>query len=194
MTHRDGWGETLAGTYDADDADVFSPEVLGPTITFLAELAAGRPVLEFAAGTGRVTLPPGEFGLVYLVYNTISNLLTQDEQAACFANAATHLRPGGHLVVEVFVPQLRRLPLGERFVPFHDGDRHMGVDEYDVVEQRLVSHHAIPGRRCVTSQHRYAWPAEFDSMARLAGIERRGCWADQQRTPFTADRTSHVSV
>ena len=236
MTQRDGWDETVAASYDADDADMFSPEVLGPTITFLAGLAAGRPVLEFAAGTGRVTLPlaatgldvsaielsepmaarlrakpgaeqidltigdmavtrvPGEFGLVYLVYNTISNLLSQDEQAACFANAAAHLRPGGHFVVEVFVPQLRRLPLGERIDAFHIGDRHMGVDEYDVVEQRLVSHHAFPGRRFVTSQHRYAWPAEYDLMARLAGLERRERWADWHRTPFTADSTSHVSV
>lgn len=236
MTERDPWDETVAVSYDADDAVMFSPEVLDPTVAFLAELAAGRPALEFAAGTGRVALPlaatglsvsaielsepmaarlvakpeadridltigdmavtrvPGEFGLVYLVYNTITNLLTQDAQVECFRNAAAHLAPGGHFVIEVFVPQLRRLPPGQRFVPFDVSDRHMGVDEYDVVDQQLVSHHAVAGRRFTSSRHRYAWPAEYDLMARLAGLEPHGRWADWQRTPFTAESTSHVSV
>ncbi|MCB0998564.1 MAG: class I SAM-dependent methyltransferase [Acidimicrobiales bacterium] len=236
MGDRDPWGEATAASYDADDAEMFSPSVLGPTVDFLAHLAGGRRALEFAAGTGRVTLPlaatgvdvaaielseamaarlrakpgaerielvvgdmattrvPGEFGLVYLVYNTISNLLTQDEQVACFANAAAHLVPGGHFVIEVFVPQLRRLPPGERFVPFHVGDHHIGVDEYDVLTQRLVSHHAMPARPFATSHHRWAFPAEYDLMARLAGLQLHGRWADWSRSPFTADSASHVSV
>ncbi|MFN8022414.1 MAG: class I SAM-dependent methyltransferase [Acidimicrobiales bacterium] len=232
----DVWGERTAATYDEDDAAMFSPDVLGPTIELLVELAAGRRVLEFAAGTGRVTLPlaatgidvsaielsepmaarlrakpggdrvdltigdmattrvPGEFGLVYLVYNTISNLLTQDAQVACFANAAAHLAPGGCFVIEVFVPELRRLPVGERLVAFDSTHGHIGVDEYDVVEQRLVSNHAFPGRPFRRSHHRYAWPAEYDLMARLAGLELRERWADWDRSPFTADSRSHVTV
>lgn len=226
----------MAATYDEDDADMFAPDVLGPTVACLADLAAGRPALEFAAGTGRVTLPlaatgvrvsaielsapmaerlrakpgaeaidltlgdmahtrvPGEFGLVYVVYNTISNLLTQDEQVACFANAAAHLSPGGRFAVEVFVPQLRRLPPSERLVAFETTDAHVGVDEYDVLSQRLTSHHARPGRPFVRSHHRYAWPAELDLMARLAGMTLEHRWADWHRSPFTADSPSHVSV
>jgi hypothetical protein len=139
----------------------------------------------------------GVFGLVYLVYNTITNLLTQDEQVACFRNAAAHLDVGGHFVVEVFVPALRRLPEGERFVAFDVSDRHVGVDEYDVVNQRLTSHHywTADGRpEIFSSPHRYAWPTEYDLMARMAGLTLRSRWSDWQRTPFTADSKSHVSV
>lgn len=231
--------ERIARTYDADDAAMFAPEVLGPTVEFLAGLAGGRRALEFAIGTGRVGLAlseagidvagielstamvrrlqakpgaervpvtigdmattrvEGTFGLVYLVYNTISNLLSQDEQVACFCNAAAHLDVGGHFVIEVFVPALRRLPLGERFVAFDVSDGHIGVDEYDVVRQRLVSHHAVTsnGRGEVfESPHRYAWPAEYDLMARIAGLTLVERWGDWRRTPFAADSDSHVSV
>lgn len=232
----DPWGEDTAATYDTDDAAMFSDEVLGPTVALLAELAAGRPALEFAAGTGRVALAlaasgvdvsgielsesmtarlrvkpgservpitigdmattrvPGEFGLVYLVYNTITNLLTQEEQVACFANAAAHLEPGGCFLIEVFVPRLRHLPPGNTLVAYEVTDSHVGVDEYDVLAQRLVSHHALPGRPFARSHHRYAWPAEYDLMARLAGLEPHARWADWGRRPFTADSASHVSV
>ena len=139
----------------------------------------------------------GSFDLVYLVYNTITNLLDQDRQVDCFTNAATHLRPGGHFVIETFVPALRRLPPGERFVPFEVGPDRIGVDEYDVVGQRLTSHHhrlSDRGAGVFRSEHRYAWPAEYDLMARLAGLEPAGRWADWNRNPFTADSGSHVSV
>lgn len=229
--------QRIASTYDADDAKMFSSEVLGPTVDFLASLADGRRALEFAIGTGRVGLPlsergvdvagielsramvaqltgkpgservpvtigdmstarvEGTFGLVYLVYNTITNLLTQTQQVECFRNAAAHLDVGGHFVVEVHVPDLRRLPLGQRLVASQLSDHHVGVDEYDVVNQTLVSHHRRTGRAdSFRSTHRYAWPAEFDLMARLAGMELVERWADWQRTPFTADSPSHVSV
>jgi hypothetical protein len=137
---------------------------------------------------------PGEFGLVYLVYNTITNLLTQDEQVDCFANAAAHLVPGGYFLIEVFVPRLRHLPPGNTLVAYEVADDHVGVDEYDVLAQRLVSHHALPGRPFARSHHRYAWPAEYDLMARLAGLEPHARWADWHRRPFTADSPSHVSV
>jgi len=140
--------------------------------------------------------PPRSAPLVYLVYNTITNLLTQDEQVACFCNAAAHLDIGGHFVVEVFVPALRRLPIGEKLVPFDVSDGHVGVDEYDVVK-RLISHHyrSSDGRAEIfDSPHRYAWPAEYDLMARIAGLTLRERWGDWNRTPFTADSTSHVSV
>ena len=139
----------------------------------------------------------GSFGLVFLVFNTITNLLTQSEQVACFRNAAAHLAPGGHFVVETFVPQLQRLDRGERFVPFDVTDGHIGIDEYDVVAQRLVSHHYwIEDGDAATfdSHHRYAWPAEYDLMARLAGMTLTHRWADWTRAPFDSDSESHVSV
>jgi len=229
----------VALTYDADAAEMFGDDVLGPTVQRLAELAAGGPALEFAIGTGRVALPlaaagvevhgieyspamatqmrakqggaaipvvlgdmattrvDGVFALVYLVFNTIMNLTTQDAQVACFANAAAHLRPGGCFVVEVMVPQLQRLAAGERFVPFSVTDDHIGIDEYDVVTQRLVSHHVTSAADWVTRQSipfRYAWPAELDLMARMAGMHLEARHADWAGGPFTATSPSHVSV
>lgn len=139
----------------------------------------------------------GTFGLVYLVFNTITNLLTQDAQVACFENAAAHLEPRGCFVVETFVPALQRLPFGERLVPFDVSPSHIGIDEYDVAEQVLVSHHVsvrADGTTRSSGRFRYAWPAEYDLMARIAGMHRRDRWADWHRAPFTNTSTSHVSV
>jgi SAM-dependent methyltransferase len=138
---------------------------------------AGIPV---AFGDFATTSVGGDVTLVYLVFNTIMNLTTQDAQVACFRNAAAHLRAGGAFVVEVMVPELRRLPPGERRV---------GIDEYDVVNQGLVSHHEH-----VSVPFRYVWPAELDLMARLAGMTLRERWADWRRSPFTDESTAHVSV
>jgi SAM-dependent methyltransferase len=140
----------------------------------------------------------GSFALVYLVYNTISNLLTQAEQVRCFRNAAAHLTPGGRFVIELTVPDLRGLPPGHDASVFHSAPGYVGVDTYDVVHQHLVSHHFRFGEgrqaRVTRSPHRYVWPAELDLMAELAGfaLERRdGDWSGG---PFTADSRSHVSV
>jgi hypothetical protein len=140
---------------------------------------------------------PGDFRLVYLVFNTVTNLLTQQEQVACFRNAARHLEPGGRFVVEVFVPDLRRLPPGETARPFDVRDDHLGFDTFDLVNQRLVSHHYWFDQGAVRrfqSPHRFVWPSELDLMAQLAGLELRERWADWHESPFTADSRSHVSV
>ena len=142
----------------------------------------------------------GAFRLVYLVFNTVTNVATQEEQVACFRNAAAHLEPGGTFVVEVFVPQLRRLPPGERIRAFDLSEGHVGFDEYaDFVGQRLCSHHywigmSEPSDRMFSSWHRYVWPSELDLMARLAGLTLRERWQDFARTPFTDESESHVSV
>jgi SAM-dependent methyltransferase len=139
----------------------------------------------------------GTFSLVYLLRNTITNLTSQDEQVECFRNAAEHLDPGGVFVIENFVPELRRLPPGETTHVFTATSTHVGVDEYDVVDQIDVSRHwwVVEGElRTFTSPHRYVWPAELDLMARLAGMVLRERWGGWQREPFTADCRSHISV
>ncbi len=153
------------------------------------------PVVVGDMATARV---PGEFSLVYLVFNTIANLLTQDEQVACFRNAARHLLPGGRFVVELWVPELRRLPPGSDALVFHSGPGYLGVDTYDVLEQQVVSHHVRVGdgreARVGRTPHRYVWPAELDLMAQLAGMTLESRHADWAGAPFTADSPSHVSV
>ena len=140
----------------------------------------------------------GDFTLVYLVFNTISNLLTQDEQVACFRNAAGHLRPGGRFVVELGVPDLQQLPPGRAGVVFTSEPGYMGVDTYDVLNQHLVSHHFRFGddrqATLFRSPHRYIWPAEMDLMGRLAGLQLESRHADWIGSPFTAQSPSHVSV
>lgn len=155
--------------------------------------------LPVVLGDMATTVVPGEFALVYLVYNTISNLLTQDEQVECFRNAARHLAPGGRFVIELGIPPLRSLPLGQVAVPFDLSEQHLGFDTFDLVEQLLVSNHftrdAEDGRyRRDNSRHRYAWPAELDLMARIAGLEQERRVADWDGTPFTQDSPKHISV
>jgi len=234
------WGADIAEVYDATARDMYAPEVLGPTVDLLAELAGGGPALELAIGTGRVGLalsaqgttvhgielsPPmveqlrrkpgagavevtigdmattrvaGDFTLVYLVYNTITNLTTQQEQVAVFKNAAAHLVPGGCFVIELVVPQVRRLPPGELARVFTLEDGHVGVETFDdPLTQISWCHHwmTVDGR---TVQHsapyRYVWPAELDLMAQLAGLRVRDRWADWDRSPFQPDSPSQVVV
>ena len=141
---------------------------------------------------------PGAFTLVYLVYNTISNLLTQSEQVACFRNAARHLTPGGRFVIELWVPELRKLPPGQQATVWHSEPGYLGLDTYDVLHQQVVSHHFhfddSTQARLFRSPHRYIWPAELDLMAQLAGFELESRNADWSGAEFTADSRSHVSV
>ncbi|HEY6932644.1 MAG TPA: class I SAM-dependent methyltransferase [Marmoricola sp.] len=154
--------------------------------------------LPVVVGDMATTVVPGEFSLVYLVFNTLGNLRTQDEQVQCFRNAARHLRSGGRFVVEIMVPPLRLLPPGQQAVPFDVSDDHVGFDTLDVVSQQATSHHYYPAgdgtARYGLHHFRYVWPSECDLMARLAGMELEGRFADWHRNPFTAESESHVSV
>ncbi|WP_182879167.1 class I SAM-dependent methyltransferase [Microbispora sp. H10949] len=240
MRQEQIWDAEAAGRYDTPGRGMFAPEVLGPAVDRLTELAGDGRALEFAIGTGRVAVPlagrgvpvtgielsppmieqlrtkadeaaipvivgdmatavaPGEYTLVYLVYNTISNLLTQAEQVACFRNAARHLVPGGRFVIELWVPELRALPSGRQAVVWHSEPGYIGLDTYDVLRQHLVSHHfTFDESRQATlfrSPHRYIWPAELDLMAQLAGFELESRHADWAGAEFTAESPSHVSV
>jgi SAM-dependent methyltransferase len=141
---------------------------------------------------------PAKYTLVYLVFNTISNLLTQAEQVACFRNAARHLLPGGRFVIELWVPELRKLPPGQQAVVFQAEPGYIGLDTYDPLRQQVVSHHIWfdDGKqaRVFRSPHRYIWPAELDLMAQLAGFELETRHADWIGAQFTAESRSHVSV
>lgn len=143
------------------------------------------------------TTVEGRFSLAYLVFNTITNLTSQDEQVTCFGNVAAHLEPAGRFVVEVFVPILQRLPPGETTRIFHTSPTGLSYDEYDVTTQQMYSHHyTFDGDRYRLSSipFRYVWPSELDLMARIAGLRLVERWADWRRAPFTSDSPSHVSV
>ena len=150
-----------------------------------------------AIGDFATTRVDGVFTLAYLVRNTITNLTTQEEQVACFRNAAAHLEPGGCFVIENYIPELRRLPPGQSIYPFIVTPAHLGFEEYDVASQIAYSHHywVADGQVEIRSTpHRYVWPSELDLMAQLAGMTLRERWTDWNREPFTSDSRSHVSV
>lgn len=220
---------------------MFAPDVLGPAVERLAELAEGGRALEFAIGTGRVAVPlaeravpvagielsqpmidqlrskadesaipvvvgdmtsaraPGTYRLVYLVYNTISNVLTQEAQIECFRNAARHLEPGGRFVIELWIPELPQRPPAAQAVVFHTEPGYIGLDTFDVARQQIVSHHFrfdADGDQAHLSRspHRYIWPSELDLMAQIAGFELESRHADWSGGEFNAASSSHVSV
>jgi SAM-dependent methyltransferase len=157
----------------------------------VAQLRKKMDEIQIEIGDMTTTRVDGTFLLAYIVFNSINNVTTQDGQIAVFANAAAHLEPGGHFVVEVGVQNRQRLEV------FDLSDTHVGVDELDFDTQRLVSHHfsLVDGEwRRLSVPFRSVSPTELDLMARLAGMELRERWADWDRSPFTADSTKHVSV
>ncbi|MFG2105657.1 class I SAM-dependent methyltransferase [Micromonospora chersina] len=159
---------------------------------------ADEATIPVVVGDMATATAPGDYTLVYLVYNTISNLLDQAEQVACFRNAARHLRPGGRFVIELWVPELRKLPPGQQAMVWCAEPGYIGLDTYDVLRQQVVSHHFRFGEgreaRLGRSPHRYIWPAELDLMGQLAGFELEARHADWSGAEFTAESRSHVSV
>jgi hypothetical protein len=157
----------------------------------------GGEEIGLTIGDFATTTVEGTFSVAYLVFNTISNLTTQAAQVACFRNVAAQLEPGGCFVIEVGVPGLQRLPPGETIRAFHVSESGWGLDEYDVAIQGLTSHHfeLVDGRlERLSVPFRYAWPAEFDLMAQLAGMRLRERWSGWKREPFTSESRKHVSV
>ena len=157
----------------------------------------GADNIDVTIGDFATTRVSGTFRLAYLVYNTIENLTTQDEQVECFRNAAAHLERSGCFVIEVEVPALQRLPPGETVRAFTVSPTRLGFDEYDIAAQGLVSHHywVVDGQlEIFSAPYRYVWPSELDLMARLAGMTLRERWSGWKREPFTSDSTTHVSV
>jgi SAM-dependent methyltransferase len=156
------------------------------------------PRLPVTIGDMATTQVPGRYSLVYLVFNSISNLRTQAEQVECFRNAARHLRPGGRFVVELWVPPIRRLPPGQHAAPMKLDGNHLVFDTYDLATQQCTSHHYLHRANGTIDYYqgnfRYIWPAECDLMAQLAGMTLESRHADWLSTPFTSASESHVSV
>jgi SAM-dependent methyltransferase len=157
----------------------------------------GAEEIDVAIGDFATTRVDGTFSLAYLVFNTINNLTSQDEQVACFENVAAHLEPGGCFVIEVGVPGLRTLPPGKTHQVFAFDEGHIGIDEYDPPNHGLISHHLFPAGEqweLRSIPFRYVWPAELDLMGRIAGMTLRERWSGWRREPFTSESTKHVSV
>ncbi len=171
---------------------------LSPDMVAQLRAKPGGDGIPVTLGDMTTTRVEGAFRLVYLVYNTIGNVETQDRQIACFENAAAHLEPGGCFVIEMMVPDLRRLVPGHDAVVGAHAPGYVCYDRYDdLVAQHAVSHHFFAdesGGREVQTPWRYVWPSELDLMARLVGLELTSRWADWNRSPFTGDSPSHVSV
>jgi len=170
---------------------------LSPDMVEQLRAKSGAEAVDVTIGDIANTRVSGTFNLVYLVWNTITNLLTQDAQVQCFQNAADHLGPGGSFVIEVYVPELRRLPPGERFHTFDATATHVGIEEYDTATQIAYSHHYFldDGQMEFSSApYRYVWPSELDLMARLAGMSLRERWSTWHRDPFTHESRRHISV
>jgi SAM-dependent methyltransferase len=139
----------------------------------------------------------GGFSVAYLVFNTIMNLTSQEAQVACFRNIAAHLEPGGCFVIEVMMPQLRRLPAGQTVVPYQVSPTGWAFDIYDVATQATSSNYVsvVDGRGEYKSvPFRYVWPSELDLMAQLAGLRLRERWEGWKREPFTHESDKHVSI
>jgi SAM-dependent methyltransferase len=172
-------------------------ELSAPMVAQLRRKVA-ETALPVVIGDMAATTVPGEFSLVYVVWNSISNLRSQAEQVACFRNAAAHLSPGGHFVIELWVPPVRRTALGEQGVVASRSDEHLVVDTYDLTTQESVSHHYWTepdgSTRYGSGHFRYLWPSECDLMAQLAGLELEDRFADWSGSPFTSDSESHVSI
>ena len=170
---------------------------LSPAMITQLHTQAGAEKIGVTLGDFATATVEGTFSVVYLLRNTITNLTSQNEQVECFRNAATHLEPGGTFVIENYVPELRRIPPDENTHVFTATPTHIGVGEYDVVNQIEVSRHwwLVDGDlKTFSSPHRYVWPSELDLMSQLAGMALRERWSGWHREPFTAESRSHVSV
>jgi len=165
----------------------------------VAQLRAkpGGDDIEVTIGDFANTKVAGTFAVAYLVFNTITNLTTQEAQTACFRNVAAHLQPGGCFVIEVVLPDLQRIPAGETIRPFRVDENRLGFDEYDVAEQGLTSHHfkLVDGKWDRFSiPSRYVWPSELDLMAELAGMKLRERSSGWNGESFTSDSRRLVAV
>jgi hypothetical protein len=159
---------------------------------------SGADAVPVTIGDMTTTRLPDRFEVVYLVANSIMNVTTQEEQIAVFSNAAAHLVLGGYFVIELIVPQLRRVPPSEVARVFRLDADHVGIETFDdVVGQVAWSHHwiEVDGRLVRHSApYRYIWPSELLLMAKITGFELQDRWSDWDRSPFTSESGRQVAV
>jgi SAM-dependent methyltransferase len=141
----------------------------------------------------------GQFDLIYIVFNTFFALLTQEDQILCFQNAAMHLKPDGVFLLTVFVPDLKRLQVGQelRVTSLERDQTHLDVSQFDVASQQIIANHIVlteKGTHFYPVRLRYAWPSELDLMARLAGLILKERWSDWDRSAFNSESTRHISL
>ena len=143
---------------------------------------------------------PDHYQLIFVVYNTLFNLLTQDEQVRCFENVAVHLSENGSFVVEAFVPNFLYRLRNDQYVDAEaigTEEVRLDVGRHDSVTQRLDESHvslSSAGIKFNPIVTRYSWPSELDLMARISGLRLKERWANWDREAFTATSASHVSV
>lgn len=142
----------------------------------------------------------GTYRLIYVVFNTFFNLLTQEDQVRCFGNVEAHLDADGAFVVEAYVPS---------FLHQLRNQQHVDAEIIEVDEVRLDVLRHFPARQMLSESHvslthagvhlnpvvqRYAWPSELDLMARIAGLRPRSRWGGWNQEPFDDSSSMHVSV
>jgi SAM-dependent methyltransferase len=143
---------------------------------------------------------PGTYRLIYVVFNTLFNLLTQDEQVRCFENVADHLTDDGSFVVEAFVPAFLHRLRNDQYVDaeaIRVDEVRLDVLRHDMAMQMIEESHVSlspAGVRLNPVVQRYAWPSELDLMARIAGLRLKERWAGWSRDLFTSTSSNCVSV
>jgi SAM-dependent methyltransferase len=141
----------------------------------------------------------GEFDLIYIVFNTFFALTTQEQQVRCFANAANHLSPNGTFLVKAFVPDMARYDREQtvRVNAIEEKAVRLETSQIDPVLQQITSQTIFlteAGIRMYPVMLRYAWPAELDLMAELAGLTLRHRWGNWQKDEFNKQSSFHISV
>lgn len=141
----------------------------------------------------------GMFNVVFIAFNMLFALTTQEAQLRCFRNVAAHLDTHGVFVIEAFVPNVARFTRGQNVstIDVQTDEVRMDVSLHDPVTQQVRSQHLVfaeGGVHLYPVVIRYVWPSELDLMARLAGLRLRDRWGGWNREPFTADSGNHVSV
>lgn len=141
----------------------------------------------------------GQFDLIYIVFNTIFALLTQEDQVTCFCNVAAHLKSDGVFLLTAFIPDNKRLEARQelRVTNLERHETHLDASMFDLVSQQITANHIVlteNGMRSYPVRLRYAWPAELDLMARLAGLTLKERWSNWDRTHFDSNSTRHISL
>lgn len=181
--------------------DVAGIDISGEMVSKLRDKAGGEAIPVTMGDFAEVDVD-GTFPLIYLTFNTIFGLLTQDRQVECFQNVAAHLDAGGCFIIDCFVPDVKRFDhhnarIGVSSIDSVEGHT-LEMTVYDPAEQRLSSHivrRGADGETVVLPvEIRFAWPSELDLMARLAGLELEDRFGWYDGRPFTDKSTNHVSI